>query len=204
MPWLRTGELGVDGTVEETVAPRLPPFGPQARPLHHARGAGISAPPPQQHRAERPAAAWPGCSRLRQRPGSLSFLHKLLPHLGSARPAGTPLLSDPAPEHRRVPCCRFEEALQEAQQVDKLLSEGPGDDYLEEKFPLLGVPITVKEAFSLYGGFIFVPLPIVICSLLAKCSPEWWVAVAGAWREVVSLSLVCTKLCPGFCFCVLL
>ncbi|NXL74471.1 FAAH2 hydrolase, partial [Leptocoma aspasia] len=46
---------------------------------------------------------------------------------------------------------RFEEALQEARQVDKLLSEGPGDDCLEEKFPLLGVPITVKEAFSVYG-----------------------------------------------------
>ncbi|KAJ7418941.1 Fatty-acid amide hydrolase 2 [Willisornis vidua] len=46
---------------------------------------------------------------------------------------------------------RFEEALQEARQVDKLLSEGPGDDYLEEKYPLLGVPITVKEAFSLHG-----------------------------------------------------
>ncbi|XP_041340591.1 fatty-acid amide hydrolase 2 isoform X4 [Pyrgilauda ruficollis] len=46
---------------------------------------------------------------------------------------------------------RFEEALQEARQVDKLLSEGPADDCLEEKFPLLGVPITVKEAFSLYG-----------------------------------------------------
>ncbi|XP_032052119.1 fatty-acid amide hydrolase 2 [Aythya fuligula] len=46
---------------------------------------------------------------------------------------------------------RFEEALQEARQVDKLLAEGPGDDYLEEKFPFLGVPITVKEAFSLHG-----------------------------------------------------
>ncbi|XP_063273002.1 fatty-acid amide hydrolase 2 isoform X1 [Prinia subflava] len=46
---------------------------------------------------------------------------------------------------------RFEEALQEARQVDKLLSEGPSDDCLEEKFPLLGVPVTVKEAFSLYG-----------------------------------------------------
>ncbi|KFU94001.1 Fatty-acid amide hydrolase 2, partial [Chaetura pelagica] len=46
---------------------------------------------------------------------------------------------------------RFEEALQEAQQVDKLLAESPGDEYLEEKFPLLGVPITVKEAFSLHG-----------------------------------------------------
>lgn len=58
------------------------------------------------------------------------------------------------PEH---PCqlllCRFEEALQEARQVDKLLSESPGDDYLEEKFPLLGVPITVKEAFSVHGAF---------------------------------------------------
>uniref|UniRef100_A0A8D2QH74 Fatty acid amide hydrolase 2 n=1 Tax=Zonotrichia albicollis TaxID=44394 RepID=A0A8D2QH74_ZONAL len=79
------------------------------------------------------------------------FPHKLLPHLGSTRPVGTPLLSDPAPEHLRVLCCRFEEALQEARQVDKLLAEGPGDDCLEEKFPLLGVPITVKEAFSLYG-----------------------------------------------------
>lgn len=64
-------------------------------------------------------------------------------------------------------CCRFEDALQEARQVDKLLSEGPADDCLEEKFPLLGVPITVKEAFSLYGGFIFLPLQVLMCS------PEW-------------------------------
>ncbi|XP_059588629.1 fatty-acid amide hydrolase 2 [Alligator mississippiensis] len=47
---------------------------------------------------------------------------------------------------------RFEEALQEAQQVDKLLSEGVGDeDFLQEKFPFLGVPFTVKEAFALHG-----------------------------------------------------
>ncbi|XP_068007965.1 fatty-acid amide hydrolase 2 isoform X2 [Melanerpes formicivorus] len=46
---------------------------------------------------------------------------------------------------------RFEEALQEARQVDQLLAEGPDDDFLEEKFPLLGVPITVKEAFALHG-----------------------------------------------------
>lgn len=122
------------------------------------------------------------------------FHHKLLQHLRSTRTAGTPLLSDPVPEHRRVLCFRFEEALQEARQVDKLLSEGPGDDCLEEKFPLLGVPITVKEAFSLYGGFIFVPLQVLLCS------PEWWVAVAGAWREV--LSLICAKLYLGFCICV--
>ncbi|NXC41708.1 FAAH2 hydrolase, partial [Penelope pileata] len=46
---------------------------------------------------------------------------------------------------------RFEEALQEARQVDQLLAEGPADDSLEEKFPFLGVPFTVKEAFSLQG-----------------------------------------------------
>lgn len=94
-------------------------------------------------------------------------------------------------------CRRFEEALQEARQVDKLLSEGPGDDCLEEKFPLLGVPITVKEAFSLYGGFIFVPLRALMWS------PEW-MGVSDAWREVVSLFLLCTKSCLGFCICVCL
>ncbi|KAM8987555.1 fatty-acid amide hydrolase 2 isoform 3-T3 [Ara ararauna] len=57
---------------------------------------------------------------------------------------------------------RFEEALQEARQVDQLLSESPGNDCLEEKFPLLGVPITVKEAFSLHGG--------EGCVLAAACS----------------------------------
>ncbi|XP_037764935.1 fatty-acid amide hydrolase 2 [Chelonia mydas] len=47
---------------------------------------------------------------------------------------------------------RFDAALQEAQHVDKLLSEGHGDeDSLQEKFPFLGVPFTVKEAFALHG-----------------------------------------------------
>uniref|UniRef100_A0A8C4J4L5 Fatty acid amide hydrolase 2 n=1 Tax=Dromaius novaehollandiae TaxID=8790 RepID=A0A8C4J4L5_DRONO len=46
---------------------------------------------------------------------------------------------------------RFEEALEEARHVDELLSEGPSDESLEEKFPFLGVPITVKEAFALNG-----------------------------------------------------
>ncbi|XP_010713448.1 fatty-acid amide hydrolase 2 [Meleagris gallopavo] len=45
---------------------------------------------------------------------------------------------------------RFEEALQEARQVDQLLAEGRTDDDLE-KYPFLGVPFTVKEAFSLHG-----------------------------------------------------
>uniref|UniRef100_A0A8C2T032 Fatty acid amide hydrolase 2 n=1 Tax=Coturnix japonica TaxID=93934 RepID=A0A8C2T032_COTJA len=45
---------------------------------------------------------------------------------------------------------RFEEALQEARQVDQLLAEGRADDSLD-KYPFLGVPFTVKEAFSLHG-----------------------------------------------------
>nr|XP_020660344.1 fatty-acid amide hydrolase 2 [Pogona vitticeps] len=47
---------------------------------------------------------------------------------------------------------RFEAALQEAHQVDKLLSECHDDEEaLQEKFPFLGVPVTVKEAFELQG-----------------------------------------------------
>ncbi|KAG8144491.1 hypothetical protein E2320_012997 [Naja naja] len=47
---------------------------------------------------------------------------------------------------------RFEAALQEAQVVDQLLSEGQEDEEsLQKKFPLLGIPVTVKEAFALYG-----------------------------------------------------
>ncbi|KAJ6663255.1 hypothetical protein lerEdw1_010391 [Lerista edwardsae] len=47
---------------------------------------------------------------------------------------------------------RFEEALQEARQVDQLLSEGHDDEEsLQKKFPFLGVPVTVKEAFALHG-----------------------------------------------------
>ncbi|XP_007422714.2 fatty-acid amide hydrolase 2 [Python bivittatus] len=47
---------------------------------------------------------------------------------------------------------RFEAALQEAQAIDQLLSEGQEDEEsLQKKFPLLGVPVTIKEAFSLHG-----------------------------------------------------
>ncbi|XP_048370783.1 fatty-acid amide hydrolase 2 [Sphaerodactylus townsendi] len=47
---------------------------------------------------------------------------------------------------------RFEAALQEAHQVDKLLSEGhDSEESLREKFPYLGVPVTIKEAFALQG-----------------------------------------------------
>uniref|UniRef100_A0A8C7H807 Fatty acid amide hydrolase 2a n=1 Tax=Oncorhynchus kisutch TaxID=8019 RepID=A0A8C7H807_ONCKI len=47
---------------------------------------------------------------------------------------------------------RFSLALQEAAQVDKLIEEETGgEDVLEDRLPLLGVPFTVKEAFSLQG-----------------------------------------------------
>ncbi|XP_036407520.1 fatty-acid amide hydrolase 2-B [Megalops cyprinoides] len=47
---------------------------------------------------------------------------------------------------------RFPAALQEAAQVDKLISEEEGgEDVLEDRLPLLGVPFTVKEAFALQG-----------------------------------------------------
>ncbi|XP_077164151.1 fatty-acid amide hydrolase 2 [Paroedura picta] len=47
---------------------------------------------------------------------------------------------------------RFEAALQEAHEVDKLLSEGHDDEEaLQEKFPFLGVPVSIKEAFALHG-----------------------------------------------------
>ncbi|XP_072534616.1 fatty-acid amide hydrolase 2-A-like [Salminus brasiliensis] len=47
---------------------------------------------------------------------------------------------------------RFTAALQEAAQVDKLIEEETGgEDVLEDRLPLLGVPFTVKEAFALQG-----------------------------------------------------
>ncbi|XP_060105657.1 fatty-acid amide hydrolase 2 [Heteronotia binoei] len=47
---------------------------------------------------------------------------------------------------------RFLEALKEAHEVDKLVSEGHDDEEsLREKFPYLGVPVTIKEAFALQG-----------------------------------------------------
>ncbi|KAL2097695.1 hypothetical protein ACEWY4_006902 [Coilia grayii] len=47
---------------------------------------------------------------------------------------------------------RFAAALQEASQVDKLIEEETGgEDVLEDRLPLLGVPFTVKEAFALQG-----------------------------------------------------
>ncbi|KAJ8390329.1 hypothetical protein AAFF_G00108980 [Aldrovandia affinis] len=47
---------------------------------------------------------------------------------------------------------RFAAALQEAAQVDKLIDEEEGgEDVLEDRLPLLGVPLSVKESFALQG-----------------------------------------------------
>ncbi|KAM4021272.1 fatty-acid amide hydrolase 2 [Anomaloglossus baeobatrachus] len=47
---------------------------------------------------------------------------------------------------------RFDEALREARAVDDLVSSGTQDQAtLKENYPLLGVPLTVKEAFALQG-----------------------------------------------------
>ncbi|KAK5858669.1 hypothetical protein PBY51_002790 [Eleginops maclovinus] len=47
---------------------------------------------------------------------------------------------------------RFDAALQEASQVDKLIEEETGgEEVLEDRLPLLGVPLSVKESFALQG-----------------------------------------------------
>ncbi|XP_078132397.1 fatty-acid amide hydrolase 2-B [Sander vitreus] len=47
---------------------------------------------------------------------------------------------------------RFDAALQEATQVDKLIEEETGgEEVLEDRLPLLGVPISIKESFALQG-----------------------------------------------------
>ncbi|CAH2315945.1 fatty-acid amide hydrolase 2 [Pelobates cultripes] len=51
-----------------------------------------------------------------------------------------------------VVCERFDDALQEARSVDDMLSSGTEDkETLRHKYPLLGIPFTVKEAFALQG-----------------------------------------------------
>lgn len=62
---------------------------------------------------------------------------------------------------------RFAAALQEAAQVDKLIEEETGgEDVLEDRLPLLGVPFTVKEAFALQGNYDHVSAHFIhICPL---------------------------------------
>lgn len=47
---------------------------------------------------------------------------------------------------------RFSAALAEAAQVDRLIEEeSGGEEALAVRFPLLGVPLSVKESFFLQG-----------------------------------------------------
>lgn len=47
---------------------------------------------------------------------------------------------------------RFELAIQESKKVDKLIQSGEYDEAeLQEKFPLLGVPFTIKDSFCVAG-----------------------------------------------------
>lgn len=47
---------------------------------------------------------------------------------------------------------RFDAALQEAAQVDKLIEEETGgEEVLEDRLPLLGVPLSVKGSYALQG-----------------------------------------------------
>ncbi|XP_071298974.1 fatty-acid amide hydrolase 2 isoform X3 [Agelaius tricolor] len=112
----------------------LPP--PRAGP---ARAAPRAVPPPRRALLLLPARRLAELLRARQ-VACVEVVEAYVERIKEVNPLINAVVKD-----------RFEEALQEARQVDKLLSEGPGDDCLEEKFPLLGVPITVKEAFSLYG-----------------------------------------------------
>ena len=50
---------------------------------------------------------------------------------------------------------RFNEALEEARKIDEMLdSENVPDRYSEKNTPYLGVPLSVKEAFSVVGKLL--------------------------------------------------
>ncbi len=55
---------------------------------------------------------------------------------------------------------RFSSAIQEAAHADKLIEEENGEEVLRKRFPLLGVPLSVKESFALQGT-----LPIMLSAL---------------------------------------
>lgn len=48
---------------------------------------------------------------------------------------------------------RFDLAIEEARKVDKLIQSGEYDETeLQDKFPLLGVPFTIKDSFCVAGS----------------------------------------------------
>lgn len=81
---------------------------------------------------------------------------------------------------------RFDAALQEAAQVDKLIEEETGgEEVLEDRLPLLGVPLSVKESFALQGK-------------LSSSAPEAPAAVGpNSQREFLKqrVHIVCSDLC---------
>ncbi|XP_041280149.1 fatty-acid amide hydrolase 2 isoform X2 [Onychostruthus taczanowskii] len=120
--------------------PHTPHVGSAAAP--HGSTAGPPCAPPSRCAVpeQRSGQSGPERRAARQKVACIEVVEAYVERIKEVNPLINAVVKD-----------RFEEALQEARQVDKLLSEGPADDCLEEKFPLLGVPITVKEAFSLYG-----------------------------------------------------
>lgn len=65
---------------------------------------------------------------------------------------------------------RFAAALQEAAQVDKLIEEETGgEEVLEDRLPLLGVPLSVKESYALQGNFQKFNLPSAAWNLTLYC-----------------------------------
>lgn len=85
---------------------------------------------------------------------------------------------------------RFDAALQEAAQVDKLIEEETGgEEVLEDRLPLLGVPLSVKESFALQGK-------------LSSSAPEAPAAVGpNSQREFLKqrVHIVCSDVLLG-CF----
>lgn len=67
---------------------------------------------------------------------------------------------------------RYEDALKEAQEVDKMLKdENLTAEHLEKKMPLLGVPFTTKESNEAKGKFIEKQIAVnKLCNVLLKNS----------------------------------
>lgn len=77
---------------------------------------------------------------------------------------------------------RFDAALQEAAQADKLIEEETdGEEVLEDRLPLLGVPLSVKESYAVqgmpYSGGLVARKDIVAT---VDAPPVAWLKRAGA------------------------
>ncbi|KAM6959622.1 fatty-acid amide hydrolase 2-A-like [Tautogolabrus adspersus] len=89
---------------------------------------------------------------------------------------------------------RFDAALQEAAMVDKLIEEETGgEEVLEDRLPLLGVPLSVKQSYALQGmphtGGLFSRKDVVAT---VDAPPVAWLKRAGAIPMGVTN---CSELC---------